>query len=113
MSAIRTPCEVCGVVLLTPADIVVSIAAHRESGFYEYECPQCETYQRYPTSLETIALLVGQDCMIMEDLAPLESHEPLPNTAITYNDLIDFHEFVQDDRRLNRSVKELCRAYLR
>ena len=107
MSTVRTPCDTCGVVLVPAEDIVVSVAAHNTSGFYEFDCPQCETHQRHKTTLDTVSLLLEHGCPMMADSVPAEVREPREGVPIGYDDLIDFHDFVWDTHRFNAALDEL------
>ncbi len=109
MSTIRTPCEVCGVVLVAADDMVVSVAATNNFGFYEFECPQCDTRQRHKTGIETVSLLVQHGCPMLADSVPAESREVHEGDPITHDDLIDFHELIRDRHRFNAAVAQMTR----
>ena len=59
MTTIRTTCATCGVVELTPADVVLELAAGAGEGRYRFDCTMCGSTQRHPVGRRAVSVLLA------------------------------------------------------
>jgi len=96
-----------------PADILLSVAPGGREGTYRFTCPTCFDAVEKRADRKIVALLVsaGVDIAVrgtdtLEDTGPLFDREPDPpgmppeGPPFTFDDLIDFHFLLDDDRAL-------------
>lgn len=97
MSNIKATCPTCGEVSLTSADIGLHIEPSSQEGSYRFECPSCDFVVERPADARIIQLLISGGVTPEPLLAPdLKSVHP----AFTYDDLLDFHLELEDDRAI-------------
>lgn len=104
MATIRARCADCGDVELTTADVQVRICSDTNAGTYGFQCPTCLLMVVKPAESRTLDLLVasGVSCSMWSLPAELgERHEGDP---ICHDDLLDFHDLLNDDDRLSMAI---------
>jgi hypothetical protein len=95
---IRATCSECGDVEMGTGDLVVRLREDTESGTYVFRCPNCDAPVVRPADRPTINLLVSSGCRLELWQTPAELREPHPvGEPFTHDDLIDFHERLDDD----------------
>jgi hypothetical protein len=109
MATIRASCEHCGDVELTTADVAVRVCAEDNQGSYSFQCPECGVIVVKPAEPRTVDLLVASGVSYATWSMPAELCEPrgLGAAAITHDELLDFHELLGDDLRLERAMDAL------
>jgi predicted RNA-binding Zn-ribbon protein involved in translation (DUF1610 family) len=113
MATIRTTCPHCGEVDMGPESILLSVVQGGREGAYKFTCPDCMDTVEKRADRKIVALLVsaGVDIAVrgtdtLEDADPLVDREPDPRgmplegPPFTFDDLIDFHFLLDDDRAL-------------
>jgi predicted RNA-binding Zn-ribbon protein involved in translation (DUF1610 family) len=111
MSAlVEATCTSCGVVRLSPAEIVVRVCIDLQSSAYTFRCPECGLRAAKPADDDVVELLTSFGASLQAWYLPDELWEPRPGgAAICHDDLLDFHLLLQDRDwfgRLERLVAE-------
>lgn len=107
MATIRASCPDCGDVELTTVDVHVRICDDNNQGTYGFRCPHCSAMVVKPAENRTIDLLVASGVTFTTWRLPAELHEVHIGEPISHDDLLDFHDFVQDDLRLSEALSDL------
>jgi len=108
MATIRASCSECGDVELTTADVHVRVCTLDNQGSYLFRCPRCSMTVVKPAEQRTIDLLVASGVSYEMWTPPLELSEPRGSGgAITHDELIDFHDFLDDDEQLWEALSTL------
>jgi hypothetical protein len=95
---IRATCTECGDVEMGTGDLVVRLREDTEAGTYVFRCPSCEVPVVRPADRPTIDLLISSGCRLELWQTPAELLEPRPvGEPFTHDDLIDFHDRLEDD----------------
>jgi hypothetical protein len=111
MATIRASCDDCGDVELTTADVVVQVCADDEQGSYSFQCPSCGSVVVKPAEPRTVDLLVASGVAFARWSVPAELLEPRGGgRAIDHDELLDFHQFLDDDARVAEALLELSRS---
>lgn len=98
MATIRASCTDCGDVELPSSEIQVRVCTADDHGTYLFRCPECQMIVVKPARNRTIELLVATGVPRQTWELPLELLERAPTgAAIDHDDLIDFHEQLQDE----------------
>lgn len=107
MATIRASCPDCGDVELTTADVHVRICDDNNQGSYSFRCPHCRMTVAKSAEPRTIDLLVASGVGFTTWRLPAELFEPRMGEAISHDDLLDFHDLLQDDSQLSAALAEL------
>jgi predicted RNA-binding Zn-ribbon protein involved in translation (DUF1610 family) len=114
MTTIRTTCPRCGEVDMGPESILLSVQQGGSEGTYSFTCPMCASDVEKRADRKIVALLVSAGVGVaggegggeggthlrtdpIFDYDDLES-ESLAGPTFTYDDVIDFHFLLADDR---------------
>lgn len=100
MATIRASCSDCGDVELTTADVHVRICDDNDAGTYAFRCPFCQMMVVKPAESRTIDLLIASGVAFSTWSLPAELYETHIGEPINHDDLLDFHDLLQDDTRL-------------
>ncbi|MGH2731935.1 MAG: hypothetical protein ACRDJF_00020 [Actinomycetota bacterium] len=94
MVIIKTTCPRCGEVDLTAEQIALQVSLAGEASSYSFNCPVCVKKVRKPADTRVIQLLIsGGVKPEVSNGSPPEATVPrLPHPALTYDDLLDFHQ---------------------
>ncbi len=106
MATIRASCGDCGDVELTTADVQVRICDDTNEGTYAFRCPQCRMTVVKPAETRTIDLLVASGVAFSTWSLPAELREPRIGEPISHDDLLDFHDLLNDDSALENALAE-------
>jgi len=105
MATIRASCPDCGDVELTTNDMTVRVCAEDQRGSYAFRCPSCEMAVTKSAEPRIVDLLVSSGVELQVWTPPLELREPKPvGEAFTHDDLLHFHELLQEEGWLARLV---------
>ena len=105
MATIRASCEQCGDVELTTDDVEVRVCADDNQGSYSFECPSCARIVVKPAEPRTVDLLIASGVSYATWNLPAEMLEPRGTGGlITHDELLDFHELLNDDERLAEAL---------
>jgi hypothetical protein len=103
MTVIKALCGDCGEVNLTPDQIILNVyegeddnVALADMAFYEFKCPDCNAHTERPAPELIRFLLVSAECLVRVIHLPLELLETHSGPPLTYDDLLDFHQYLED-----------------
>ena len=101
MTTIKATCPTCGEVALTPDDIELRVDQGDTGSFYGFSCPRCRAEVRKPADERVVRLLVSGGVPVLplepEGPAPVRLSERFDHPRLTHDDLLDFHQMLQDD----------------
>lgn len=91
MTTIRTSCQRCGDVELTPDDLRLELVPATGEGSYIFNCPFCGSMQRRPASHRVVSILLatGVPYDVAEDTAPITEDE-----IAAFRSLIDQDDWI-------------------
>jgi len=77
MTSIRTTCQRCGDVELTPADLALQLSPSTGEGTYLFDCPFCGDTQRRPAGHRVVSILLatGVSYDVFDDVSPITEDE--------------------------------------
>ena len=107
MATIRASCSDCGDVELTTSDVTVRVCTHDNSGTYSFRCPDCEMTVVKPAEPRTVDLLVASGVKLQAWDLPAEMSEVHEGDPISHEDLLEFHQLLNDDDELTAAVDRL------
>ena len=97
MTTIRASCPTCGDVELTVPDVTVRVCTNDNSGAYSFRCPDCSMAVAKPAESRIVELLVQSGVRLLTWRLPAELFERRDGAPIDHDDLLDFHQLLQDD----------------
>jgi hypothetical protein len=97
MATIRASCSTCGDVELTTGDVRVRVCMDDNRGEYAFRCPHCCMTVVKPAEPRTVDLLVAAGVALDTWRLPAELAERPGGRPLTHDDLLDFHDLLQDD----------------
>ena len=106
MAKIRASCPTCGDVELTTGDLVVRVCADDNSGAYNFRCPVCSVRVAKAADRHIVDLLGASGVEVVVWSLPAELTERPVGQAITHDDLLDFHDLLQNDDALQTALSE-------
>jgi predicted RNA-binding Zn-ribbon protein involved in translation (DUF1610 family) len=107
MATIRASCPDCGDVELTTADMTVRVCSEDQRGAYAFRCPECAMAVTKAAEPRIVDLLVSSGVELQVWAMPAELTETKPvGEPFTHNDLLTFHELLQDDGWLQRLCED-------
>lgn len=109
MATIRASCPDCGDVELTTHDVQVRICDNTSEGTYSFRCPHCLMTVVKSAEVRTIDLLVASGVAFTTWRLPAELNERRVGEPISHDDLLDFHDLLQDERALEAALAEFTR----
>jgi hypothetical protein len=103
MATIRASCPDCGDVELTTGDMTVRVCSEDQAGAYAFRCPSCTMAVTKSAEPRIVDLLVSSGVELQVWKPPAELREARPTgAAFTHDDLLRFHELLQEDGWLDR-----------
>ena len=97
MTTIRASCPTCGDVELTVKDVTVRVCSNDDSGAYSFRCPDCRMAVVKPAEARIVDLLVQSGVRLQTWRLPAELFERRIGEPINHDDLLDFHQLLEDD----------------
>jgi hypothetical protein len=110
VTTIRANCPSCGDVQLTAEDLTVRVCADDERGSYCFRCPDCRRAVAKEASRRIVDLLVSSGVRMQVWRLPAELAESRLGPALTPDDLLDFHLFLQGDGWFEDLAAEVRRS---
>ena len=104
MAKIRASCPTCGDVELTTKDLVVRVCADDNSGAYNFCCPSCSVRVAKAADHHIVDLLGASGVEVVVWSLPAELTERPVGQPITHDDLLDFHDLLQNDDALQTAL---------
>jgi len=97
VATIKAECQSCGAVRLRVSDLTVRVCVDDERGAYRFRCPHCASAVVHDATAAICALLVSVGVEEEVWSLPAEFHEEHTGPALTPDDLLDFHLFLERD----------------
>jgi predicted RNA-binding Zn-ribbon protein involved in translation (DUF1610 family) len=97
MTTIKATCPICGEVDLTADDILLRIGAAEGSNTYAFNCPTCAEFIEKPADERIVRLLLSGGVLPTLIHVPAEALEPKSGPPICHDDILEFHELLQND----------------
>lgn len=104
VATIRASCPTCGDVELTTGDVRVLLCSTTNEGSYAFRCPACRLAVSKPAEARVVDVLVSSGVRLSVWHMPAELGEAKTGEPINYDDLLAFHEELQQDGWLDRVV---------
>lgn len=102
MTTIRATCPTCGEVGLTPDEVELRVdPSGRRQSSYSFDCPSCLSIIDKPAD-ERIVRLLASGGVPVREWAPARDLPGGP--ALTYDDLLDFHDLLAGDHWFGQVV---------
>ncbi len=108
MATIRARCADCGDVELTTADVQVRICSDTNAGTYGFMCPTCQGMVVKSAEPRTLDLLVASGVACSMWSLPAELGERHEGEPICHDDLLDFHDLLNDEYKLSMALADLA-----
>lgn len=107
MARVRATCDHCGDTELSIEEVSVRICREDHDGTYAFTCLDCGLPHEKEASRRTLDLLVSSGSNVTFWSIPVERlvHDGLE--PLTHDDLLDFHERLQDDRAMAEALGAL------
>ena len=102
VATIRASCPTCGDVELTSREVSVQVCATNNQGSYAFRCPSCLVAVSKLAEQRIVDLLVSSGVRLSVWSLPAELDEPREGKPISYDDLLEFHQLLQEDDWLER-----------
>jgi hypothetical protein len=102
VATIRASCPTCGDIELTSRELTVRVCAANNQGAYVFQCPDCLLAVSKLADAKIVDLLVSSGVRLVVWHLPAELDEPRSGPPITYDDLLEFHDAIQEDGWLER-----------
>jgi hypothetical protein len=96
MTTIKATCPACGEVDLTADDILLRIGATRSVNTYGFTCPDCAEFVEKPADERVVRLLLSGGVVPVPVHVPAEALEVHIGPQFTLNDLLEFHEMLEN-----------------
>jgi predicted RNA-binding Zn-ribbon protein involved in translation (DUF1610 family) len=97
MTTIKATCPGCGEVDLTAEDILLRIGAGQLRNSYGFSCPDCGRFVEKPADDRVVRLLLSGGVVPQLVHVPAEVLEVHSGPALSYDDLLTFHEVLETD----------------
>lgn len=94
---IRASCTDCGDVELKVGDVTVRVCADDNSGSYVFKCPTCLLSVVKEAEPRVVDLLLASGVELQTWHLPAELDEAKTGECFTHDDLLDFHDILQDE----------------
>jgi hypothetical protein len=94
---VRATCPTCGDVELPVEDLTAIVCATTNEGSYAFQCPTCRLAVVKPAESHVIDLLATAGVRLSVFELPAELGEEHEGTAFTHDDLLSFHDQLQQD----------------
>lgn len=97
VTTIKATCPICGEVDLTADDVLLRIGVGTSPNTYGFSCPRCREFVEKPADERVVRLLLSGGVMPTLVHVPAEALEHKGGPALTYDDLLDFHQALARD----------------
>lgn len=109
VATIRASCPTCGDVELTSRDVSVSVCASNNQGSYAFRCPECAVAVSKLAEQRIVDLLVSSGVRLSVWSLPAELDEQKTGAPLGYDDLLEFHQLLQEDGWFERLTEPVGR----
>ncbi len=94
---VRATCPTCGDIELTVDHLTAIVCATTNEGSYAFQCPDCGLAIVKRAEGHVVELLASAGVRLSVFELPAELDEPHAGQPLTHDDLLAFHERLQDD----------------
>src|SRR5436309_15819947 len=105
VTTIKATCPRCGEVELTPDDIELRVCTHAPASYYVFGCTLCRTDVQKPADDRVIQLLISGGVRAIVWELPDEVLESHAGSALTHDDLLDFHLLLEQPNWFEKLLK--------
>lgn len=112
MARIGVVCPFCGDIKVAHKEVVVMVCRNNSEGSYSLACPLCSKLIHRRAEPRIIELLIESGCRLNAWSLPTEltdKQRSVGKPPIDDDELIDFHEGVQDESVFAEAFHQLCR----
>ncbi len=95
MALIKATCSDCGDVELRSKDVQVRICLDSAEASYLFRCPVCRMVEVRDAESHVVDVLLAAGVTSTEWHLPAELHEAHHGTAISHDDVLDFHALLE------------------
>ena len=109
LATIRASCDTCGDVEFTAPQVTVHAPEDGGAGTYTFSCPHCRATVIRHAERPTMDLLIAAGVTLTTWRRPAEliEREHQPTTPINHDELVAFHQLVEDDDALRNALESL------
>ncbi|MFT4597260.1 MAG: hypothetical protein ACI9TF_001508 [Paracrocinitomix sp.] len=107
MARVRATCDYCGDTELSIDAVSVRICREDHDGTYAFACPDCTQPHEKEASRRTLDLLVASGAAVTFWSVPVERLVDFGVGPLNHDDLLDFHDKLQDDTAIATALGEL------
>ena len=104
MTTIKATCTECGEIDLTADQILLRIGNATTSNTYAFTCPGCGEFREKPADERIVRLLLSGGVMPQLVHVPAEALEAKQGPPINYDDVLAFHELLEQDNWFDQLV---------
>ncbi len=104
MTLIRATCPDCSDVQLTTEEVQLRVCTDTSDRRYVYECPNCFTPRSAAIDAAGAELLVQAGVELIWWKLPDELGETKAGPALNHDDLLAFHDFLDDDESISAAL---------
>jgi hypothetical protein len=107
MATIRASCDTCGDVEFPPEKVKVHAPEDGGAGTYAFQCPSCSLTVVRTAERPVMDLLIAAGVAFTTWRRPAElvERDAAPNVGpLTHNDLLSFHESLNDEAALTAAL---------
>ena len=94
---VRATCPSCGDVELTVDQLAAIVCATTNEGSYAFQCPDCQLAVVKTAESHVVELLASAGVRLSVFELPAELDEPHAGAPLTHDDLLAFHDRLQQD----------------
>ena len=94
---VRATCPACGDVELTVDQLTAIVCARTNESSYAFQCPDCSVAVVKPAEAHVVDLLASAGVKLSVIDLPAELDEPHLGDPFTHDDLLAFHDRLQQD----------------
>lgn len=102
VATIRASCPTCGDVELSSREVTVQVCASNNQGSYAFRCPTCRVAVSKLAEQRIVDLLVSSGVRLSVWNLPPELGERRLGPPISYDDLLEFHQLLQQEGWVER-----------
>lgn len=107
MTSIRVTCSACGDIQLRTDNLRARSCLDDDRHQYRFTCPGCTEVTVKDTEYRVIELLEASGVRVDYWQLPKELFETHHGSAITHEDLLDFHLVIEDDHAFEQAIASL------
>ena len=96
MAPVRASCPTCGDVEIGIRDIQVEVCSATDKSTYSFVCPTCRLIVNEAAGGELVRQLASAGAKVVRWDMPAELWEPKSGPPINLDDLLSFHESLED-----------------